>query len=91
MNRYVEERAPWQLAKDEQRRDELDLVLRSLAEGLRAATVLLWPYLPASCERLLDALGAPERSYGAARFGAGSISQVRALESLFPKDLPAPG
>ncbi len=91
MNRYVEERAPWLLAKDEQQAGELDLVLRSLAEGLRAATVLLWPYLPSSCERLLDALGAPERGYDAAGFGAGAITQVRSLQALFPKDLPADG
>ncbi len=91
MNRYVEEQAPWQLAKDEARAGELDLVLRSLAEGLRAATVLLWPYIPASCERLLAALGAPELSFAAAEFGTGRISAVQALESLFPKDLPAAG
>jgi methionyl-tRNA synthetase len=89
MNRYVEQQAPWQMAKVPERSGELETVLRSLAEGLRAATVLLWPYLPESCDRLLEALGAPERSYAAAGFGAGSISQVRSLESLFPKDLPA--
>jgi methionyl-tRNA synthetase len=89
MNRYVEEQAPWQLAKDDARAEELDMVLRSLAEGLRAATVLLWPYMPVSCERLLGALGAPEVSFAAAEFGAGRITAVRALESLFPKDLPA--
>ena len=89
MNRYVEEQAPWQLAKDEARAGELDLVLRSLAEGLRAATVLLWPYIPVSCERLLAALGAPELSSAAAEFGSGRITAVRSLESLFPKDLPA--
>ena len=60
LNRYVEEQAPWQLAKDDARAQELDRVLRTLAEGLRAVTVLLWPYLPASAERLLAALGAPD-------------------------------
>ncbi len=59
LNRYVEEQAPWQLAKDEARAEDLDRVLRTLAEGLRVVTVLLWPYLPASAERLLAALGAP--------------------------------
>ena len=54
LNRYVEERAPWQLAKDEARPSELDTTLRSLAEGLRVVTVLLHPYMPetaASCWR----------------------------------------
>ncbi len=87
LNRYVEEQAPWVLAKDEQRAGELERVLRSLAEGLRAVTVLLWPYLPSSAERLLAALGAPELSLSGAELGAGSIEHVEALDSLFPKDL----
>ena len=61
LNRYVEERAPWTLAKDEQRAGDLDGVLASLAEGVRVVSLLLVPYLPASTERLLDALGAEDR------------------------------
>ena len=55
LNRYVEEKAPWQLAKDPEKADELQTVLRSLAEGLRVVTVLLTPYIPESAEKLLDA------------------------------------
>jgi len=91
LNRYVEEEAPWVLAKDEARAEHLDLVLRSLLEGLRSVTVLLWPYLPASAERLLQALGAPELSLQGAPFGAGSIERVSPIDSLFPKDRPAHG
>ena len=36
LNRYVEERAPWQLAKDDAKRQELDVTLRSLAEAREA-------------------------------------------------------
>ncbi len=86
LNRYVEEQAPWVLAKDEQLAEKLSCVLRSLAEGLRVVTVLLWPYLPTSAERLLAALGAPELSLAGAELGAGTIERVQALESLFPKD-----
>jgi methionyl-tRNA synthetase len=89
LNRYVEEQAPWVIAKDEARADDLDLVLRSLFEGLRSVTVLLWPYLPASSERLLEALGAPSLSLQGASFGAGRIERVSAIDSLFPKDQPA--
>ena len=46
LNRYVEERAPWKLAKDPAQADELDETLATLAEGLRAVTVLLHPYMP---------------------------------------------
>ncbi len=87
LNRYVEERAPWVLAKDQTRADELDRVLSSLAEGLRVLAVLLWPYMPSSCERLLGALGATEVSFAAAELGAGRIERVHTLDSLFPKDL----
>jgi methionyl-tRNA synthetase len=85
LNRYVEERAPWTLAKDEQHAAELDRVLASLVEGLRVVSVLLHPYLPVSTERLLDALGAEGRGLAAARFGAGTTRGVGSLEPLFPK------
>jgi methionyl-tRNA synthetase len=86
LNRYVEEQAPWRLAKDESRAGDLDRTLRTLAEGLRAVTVLLWPYLPSSSERLLAALGSEERSLQSAELGAGTIERVQPLDSLFPKD-----
>ena len=59
LNRYVEEQAPWQLAKDPERAADLDRVLRTLAEGLRVVTVLLAPWIPGAAEKLLAALGAP--------------------------------
>jgi len=91
LNRYVEEQAPWVLAKDPARAQELDRVLRTLAEGMRAVTVLLWPFIPESAERLLAALGTPQRSLADAELGAGRIAGVRAIDSLFPKDAPATG
>jgi methionyl-tRNA synthetase len=86
LNRYVEEQAPWRLAKEPERAQELDRVLASLVEGLRSVTVLLWPYLPESAERLLAALGAPDLSIAGAELGAGSIGRVSPLDSLFPKE-----
>jgi methionyl-tRNA synthetase len=86
LNRYVEERAPWRLAKEDGGAEDLDLVLRTLAEGLRSVTVLLWPYLPASAERLLAALGAPDVSLAGAGLGDGRIEKVSVIDPLFPKD-----
>ncbi len=86
LNRYVEQQAPWQLAKDDARAGELDRVLATLAEGLRAVAVLLWPYLPASSERLLRALGAPDVALAGATLGAGALARVQTIEPLFPKD-----
>jgi methionyl-tRNA synthetase len=90
LNRYVEERAPWQLAKDPAQADALDETLASLAEGLRVVTVLLHPYMPGSTEKLLDALRRPELGYEGARFAAaGWGGEVAAIEPLFPKVVPA--
>jgi methionyl-tRNA synthetase len=86
LNRYVEERAPWQLAKDESRAGELDITLRSLAEGLRVVTVLLHPWMPASTERLLDALGRPDAEIAGATYGAAAGgAQTETIDALFPK------
>jgi len=85
LNRYVEEQAPWEIAKDDALVGDLDRVLGMLAEGLRTVTVLLWPYLPASSEKLLAALGAPDVSLAGASFGAGRIERVNPIEPLFPK------
>src|SRR3954463_14463463 len=70
LNRYVEERAPWQLAKDEAKAGELDATLRSLADGLRVVTILLVPYIPETAEKLLAALGAQESTLDHAAYGA---------------------
>ncbi len=86
LNRYVEERAPFRLAKDPDAAGELDEVLGNLVEGLRSVTVLLWPYLPGTAEKLLGALGAPEVSLAGAGLGSGAISQVSPVEVLFPKE-----
>jgi methionyl-tRNA synthetase len=86
LNRYVEERAPWQLAKDEAQAAALDETLASLAEGLRVVTVLLHPYMPATTTKLLTALGQPSTAYEGAQLGErGSGREVAALEPLFPK------
>ena len=66
--------------------EDLDRVLRTLAEGLRVVTVLLWPYLPTSAERLLAALGAPDRSLAGAELGAGADRARRARSTRsFPR------
>ena len=85
LNRYVEEQAPWRLAQAGDCAAQLDVVLRGLAEGLRSVAVLLWPYMPSSAERVLDALGAPDVSLQRAELGDGAVAQVRQLEPLFPK------
>jgi methionyl-tRNA synthetase len=84
LNRYVEETRPWELAKDEADPERLDEVLYNLAEGLRATTLLLVPYLPRTSERLLAAL--EEDSRALADFGSRPGGQrVERVPPLFPK------
>ncbi len=85
-NQYVEERAPWKLAKDEAAAEQLDVVLATLCEALRSLTVLLAPWLPASAAKLLGALGASDDRYEAAQFGSGSLAAIEQIEPMFPKD-----
>jgi len=86
LNRYVEESAPWALAKDETRARELDVVLSSLADGLRVVCVLLHAWLPGATGRVLEALGTPDTRVEAARPGAVALGPVTRLEPLFPKE-----
>ena len=84
LNRYVEETRPWDLAKDEGTSQRLDEVLYSLAEGLRVTTLLLYPYTPATAQRLLPALG--EQGLELAKFGSRRGGQrIEKLPPLFPK------
>jgi methionyl-tRNA synthetase len=59
LNRHVEQAAPWEIAKDDARADELDRVLYDLADGLRAAAIALHSYTPDTTDRILSALGQP--------------------------------
>jgi methionyl-tRNA synthetase len=88
LNRLVEQRAPWVLAKDPARAGELDQTLFSLAEGLRATAILLWPVIPGSSERLLAALGQDpsEVSLARAAWGGGRAgARVEPSGPLFPR------
>jgi methionyl-tRNA synthetase len=89
LNQYVQERAPWKLAKEDGAAAELDTVLYTLVEGLRVAALLSAPVLPETSERLLAALGHDDLALGAARLGAvEGGTQLGELGQLFPKVEP---
>ncbi|MCL4459868.1 MAG: methionine--tRNA ligase [Chloroflexi bacterium] len=54
-NKYVEENAPWNLAKRDRAR--LDTVIYNLAESLRLIAVALWPFMPEAVTELSRQLG----------------------------------
>ena len=87
LNRYVEERAPWQLAKDPAKADELDRTLYDLADGLRAVAVALAAYLPETAARILAALGQPdELGWDGVAYGRTTAADaIEAAEPLFPR------
>ena len=59
-NKYIDENTPWALAKDESRKTRLATVMYNLLETIRVCTVLLLPFIPESCEKIFDQIGACE-------------------------------
>jgi methionyl-tRNA synthetase len=93
LNQYVEETAPWQLAKDDARAEELSAVLYNLADGLTAIAVAVEPFLPESAPRILEALGQPADDFSIERIRRGTAAAATGIEPsppLFPRvELPA--
>lgn len=85
LNQYVEETAPWTLAKDDARREELERTLVTLVAGVRTTAVLLHPFIPASVDTLLETLGAPSVALDTAKLGGVPVTSVAELAPLFPK------
>ena len=55
-NKYIDETAPWKLAKDETKRQELANVLYNLAESLRIVSILIEPLMPTTAQRIREQL-----------------------------------
>jgi len=68
-NRLVEERAPWNLAKDPAKAEELDQLLGALAVALQHAAFLLFPIMPAKAALVWETLRLTP-SLGETRFPA---------------------
>ena len=88
-NKYIDETAPWILAKDPEKKDRLATVLYNLLEGIRVCAVLLTPFMPETADKILDQIGASEeeRVYeSAGSFGvlAADVTVHRG-ETLFPR------
>ena len=88
-NKYIDETAPWVLAKDEANRDRLATVMYNLLETVRICTVLLTPFMPESCEKIFSRIGAAENGRtwdSAAVFGVlGDNTVVHKGEAIFPR------
>ncbi len=94
-NRYVEETAPWKLAKDGADA-ELDSVLANLARTVARLAVLALPFIPATAGRVWSLLGGGEGGEPVERIRLGDLATLdlagRKVEKppiLFPKPKPA--
>jgi methionyl-tRNA synthetase len=91
-NQYVDQTAPFRLAKDPNQQKRLDEVLYTLAETCRVLAVLLWPFLPTTAGRIHSQLGlsSPPNLLSEAQWGLLKPGhQIGEPAPLFPrKDLP---
>ena len=56
-NKYIDETMPWDLAKDEAKKDRLETVLWNLIQGISAGARLLESFMPSTSKKILDQLG----------------------------------
>ena len=88
-NKYIDENAPWALAKDPANRVRLATVMYHLLETIRICATLLTPFMPESAEKIFDQVGACEgcRTWEKANVW-GSLrpdATVHKGEALFPR------
>ncbi len=62
-NKYIDETAPWVLAKDEAKKDRLSEVLYNLTESIVIGASLLESFLPETAEKIVAQLGTTIRDY----------------------------
>ncbi len=88
MNQYVDETAPFKLAKDESQTERLGEVLYNLAEGCRMVAVWLQPFLPTTSARIFGQLNLPDEQVNIAESDWGELPeghQAGKPEPLFPR------
>ena len=56
-NKYIDETAPWVLAKDEANKDKLASVMNHLAESLRQIAIMIEPFMPHTTPQIFAQLG----------------------------------
>ena len=63
-NKHIEDSQPWTLAKSSEQKDidRLDTVLYEVAESIRLSALILIPFMPSSCQKILDQLGIDKKT-----------------------------
>ena len=86
-NKYIDETAPWALAKDEANKARLESVLYHLCEALRVCGILLNAYLPTTAPKMMEQLGLDASALDLTKttYGAQETYTVHKGEALFPR------
>lgn len=86
-NKYVDETEPWALAKDPDKKAELDTCMHDLAESLKIVSVLIHPFMHTTSERMRKQLGLDENVAweDAFRFNLEGGTKVEKGDPLFPR------
>ena len=88
-NKYIDETAPWVLAKSEEQKPRLLKVLKNLCECIRVAAILITPVMPDTAEAILNQLKVPAegRTWDALKYcGCDNCSWEPAVAApLFPR------
>ncbi len=86
-NKYIDETAPWILAKDESKRARLACVMYHLLETVRICAGLLQPFMPATTEEIEKRIGATEYDWDSlCKFGRlAPDAAVTGADALFPR------
>jgi len=92
INGYLEQMAPWSLAKQSGNQERVDTILYNAAEALRLTSLLLWPVMPERTEELWRRLGwqPPKKLHEGLKWGGLQPgSAVGSGPPLFPRDIIA--
>ncbi len=88
-NKYIDETAPWVLARDEAKKPRLASVMYNLLESLRVALTLLTPFMPESCANAFAQIGAEATHTTWEKAGEYGVLpecvSVHKGETLFPR------
>lgn len=87
-NKYIDETAPWILAKDEASKGRLNTVLHNLAESLRIVSVLIYPFMHTTSTEIRKQMGlwfADPEWNDTKVFDVMNGEQVKKGEGIFPR------
>ena len=86
-NKYIDETAPWVLAKDEVNRPRLACVMYQLLETIRLCAGMLLPFMPQTAEEILRRIGAEHTDWNSlcAFGGLSATASVQNGPALFPR------